>query len=69
MFWFWFAIHGMILGSACSYIARNRNRYTKNWFLMGFVFGVIALAVLVLLPYHEYESDAISSSADLNMAR
>ena len=56
MFGFWFSIYGLLFGSLCSTKAKEKNRHTKNWFLLGFIFGVFAYAVLTLLP-DEFENE------------
>ena len=66
MFWFWFAIYGMILGSACSYVAHNKNRDTKNWFLLGFVFGLFSLLALYIFPENSSHSSASKSAFDFS---
>ena len=50
MFGLWFSICGLLFGSLCSVKAKEKNRHTKNWFLLGFIFGVLAYAVLSILP-------------------
>lgn len=50
MFGFWFSIYGLFFGTLCSLKAKEKNRFTKNWFLFGFIFGIFAYLVLVNLP-------------------
>ena len=50
MFGLWFSIYGLICGTLCSIKAKEKNRYTKDWFLLGFVFGVFAFIFLFVLP-------------------
>lgn len=49
MFGLWFAIYGMLFGSLCSVKASAKNRNTKNWFVLGFVFGIFAFIFLMIL--------------------
>lgn len=49
MFGLWFAIYGMLFGSLCSIKASVKNRNTKNWFVLGFVFGIFAFVFLMTL--------------------
>ena len=46
----WFAINGLFLGTLCSLKAKSKNRYTHDWFLLGFVFGIFAYIFLLILP-------------------
>ena len=59
MFGLWFSIYGLFMGTICSLKANEKNRYTKNWFLLGFVFGIFAYLVLTLLPNAENEDELI----------
>lgn len=61
----WLAILGLVFGSLCAYHAKKQERYTKNWFLIGFVSGPIGLLVINLLPklteeIESNESDILS---------
>lgn len=46
MFGLWFSIVGLIFGSLCSFLAREKNRTQHDWFILGFIFSVIALGFL-----------------------
>lgn len=46
----WLAILGLVFGSLCAFHAKKQERYTKNWFLIGFVSGPIGLLIIYLLP-------------------
>lgn len=50
MFGLWFSIAGLIFGTLCSLKAKEKNRAQKDWFTLGFVFSIIALGILHLLP-------------------
>jgi hypothetical protein len=63
MFGFWFSIYGLFFGSTCSVKAKGKNRFTKNWFTLGFVFGIFAYIVLISLPGENEES---TMAMDLN---
>jgi hypothetical protein len=40
----------ILIGYACSAIARNKGRGRVLWFILGFFFTLIALIVIALLP-------------------
>ncbi len=44
------AILGLLFGSLCSIQAKKKNRFTKNWFLTGFLTGPIGLTLISFLP-------------------
>ena len=50
MFGLWFSIVGLIFGVLCSFAAKDKNRAQKEWFTLGFIFSIIALGILYLLP-------------------
>ena len=50
MFGLWFSIIGLVFGVLCSFKAREKNRVGEDWFLLGFIFSVITLAILHFLP-------------------
>ncbi len=33
-----------------SFIAKNKNRCTNNWFTLGIVFGILAVAAVLFFP-------------------
>lgn len=41
---------GLLFGSLCSIQAKKKNRFTKNWFLTGFLTGPIGLTLISFLP-------------------
>ena len=43
-------IWGIIFGIACGYIANEKGRSSGAWLALGFLFGLIALLVIVCLP-------------------
>lgn len=55
-------INGIIFGTFCSFIAKSKNRSALNWFILGFLFSVIALLAIVGLP--KYCEDKVS---DINV--
>ena len=59
MFGFWFAIYGLFFGTLCSLKAKEKNRFTKNWFLLGFIFGIFAYLVLISLSILDSEEEVI----------
>ncbi|OWV91022.1 hypothetical protein [Rhizobium sp. R693] len=42
-------VTGVILGGACAIIASNKNRDVFGWFVLGFLFNLIALIVIAAL--------------------
>ncbi|MEM9717082.1 MAG: hypothetical protein AAF826_11250 [Pseudomonadota bacterium] len=43
----------IILAVACALIARNKGRSVVLWTILGFIFPVIALVIILLLPDSE----------------
>lgn len=43
----------VVVACICAMIADQKNRSQFGWFLLGFLFSLIALVVLVLLPRKE----------------
>ena len=43
-------IWGIIFGIACGYIANEKGRSAGAWLILGFLFGLIALIIIVCLP-------------------
>ena len=35
---------------ACAFVAKNKNKSTVAWFCWGLIFGVFALATVLILP-------------------
>lgn len=50
MFGLWFSIAGLFFGTLCSLKAKEKNRAQKDWFTLGFIFSIIALGILYILP-------------------
>lgn len=40
----------ILLGALCSRIARQRNRHSGGWFVIGFILGVFGIILLFILP-------------------
>ena len=65
MFGLWFSIAGLIFGALCSLKAKEKNRAQKDWFTLGFIFSIIALGILYILPSVSVEPvDTDFSNAD-----
>lgn len=43
-------IFGLAFGWGCSYLAAQKGRDPKVWFLAGFFFGLLGLIVLMIIP-------------------
>lgn len=57
----WISLNGLFWGTLCSLKAKEKNRNTKNWFLLGFIFSPIAYLTIVVL--HKL-SDSIDNETD-----
>ncbi len=65
MFGLWYSIAGLIFGTLCSLKAKEKNRVQKDWFTLGFIFSIIALGILYILPSVDVEPVDIGfSNAD-----
>ncbi|MBY3324459.1 hypothetical protein HFO02_12725 [Rhizobium laguerreae] len=42
-------VSGVVFGGACAIVASNKNRHVFGWFVLGFVFNLIALVVIAAL--------------------
>ena len=56
MFGLWFSIIGLIFGVFCSLTAKDKNRAQKEWFILGFIFSILSLLLILLLPNNKEES-------------
>lgn len=43
-------LQGIIFGGFCAFIAKEKNRDSFGWFLLGFLFSFIALLALIAVP-------------------
>lgn len=43
-------IWGIIFGIGCGYIANEKSRSAGLWAILGFLFGLIALIIIICLP-------------------
>jgi len=50
MLGFWIVPVGAVFGVLCSMKARKKERSFNDWFILGFIFSVIALLIISLLP-------------------
>jgi hypothetical protein len=48
---------GVVFGGACAILAANKNRDPLGWFVLGFLFSIIALIVIAALSPAEKSSD------------
>jgi hypothetical protein len=46
----WALVIGVICAFACSSIAKSKNRNASGWAVGGFLFGIFALVLLLILP-------------------
>lgn len=49
---------GIVFGGACAILAANKNRDLLGWFVLGFLFSIIALIVIAALSPAEKQSQA-----------
>ena len=71
MFGFWFSIIGLVFGVVCSLKAREKNRASQEWFILGFIFSFLAYIVISLLPAEgptEQNNDVIHPDEDLSFS-
>ena len=52
-----FLVYALIFGSFCAYLAGEKGRSGGSWFFLGFVFGILALLVLIGLPSEQRSSN------------
>ena len=52
-----FLIQGAIFGGFCAYLASQKERDGASWFLLGFLFSIIALLVLIGSPRGQRSSN------------
>ena len=56
-------IQGVVVGLFCSYIANAKGRSGLNWFVLGFLFSILALLALIAVPKLEGERTAASGAS------
>lgn len=49
-FFFSVLAQGILIGFLCAYVAGQKNRGRGNWFILGFLFSVLALIALAAIP-------------------
>lgn len=54
-------IQALVFGFFCSYIAGEKNRSKSNWFVLGFLFSILAVLALMAIP--KIENDKSSSDS------
>ncbi len=62
MFGLWFSLAGLFSGFICSYIAKQKDRANKDWFMLGFIIPFLALGIIYFLPSAKKEKDNIKST-------
>ena len=45
-----YAIYGTVFGVSCSWLAAQKGRSGGNWFLVGFLIGIIGLLLIAFAP-------------------
>jgi hypothetical protein len=49
-FWALIIMQGLFFGGFCAFVAGQKGRDNLNWFVLGFLFSVIALIALIAVP-------------------
>lgn len=63
------AILGLLFGMLCAIQAKKKNRFTKNWFLTGFVTGPIGFMLISIMPdLSEQKSEPVNNLGDENVS-
>ncbi|MFH1336533.1 MAG: hypothetical protein ABII96_08445 [Candidatus Zixiibacteriota bacterium] len=55
-------IGGIIFGAFCSYLAREKSRNGISWFVLGFLFSIIALITIAALPVQIPKNESIKGN-------
>jgi hypothetical protein len=55
MFGLWYAILGLLSGIICSYLAKNKNRIQKVWYMIGQLFPVLSVIFILFMDQLEYD--------------
>lgn len=58
--WILLVIVWLLFGFACSWVAKSKGRDPGGWLILGFIFGIFALVVVVLLETSDETSDETS---------
>lgn len=45
-----FVIQGLVFGGFCGWLALNKDRSVGTWFIMGFLFSLVALIAIAAAP-------------------
>ena len=61
-------IQGFFFGLFASYIAAQKNRDTLNWFILGFLFSLLALLAIVGIPALK-DTDKLKANQSLKNLR
>lgn len=51
-------VWGIIFGCFCAFLAKQKNRDTGAWFILGFLFSLIALIAIAVSPIREKKIEA-----------
>jgi len=49
-FWLVLLVQAIIFGGFSSFIAREKKRNATNWFILGFLFSLLAVLALIAIP-------------------
>jgi predicted PurR-regulated permease PerM len=55
---------GILFGFICSYLAKNRGRNPRTWFILGLLFGLIGLIILLVLPSNKTLNNHVQSDTN-----
>ena len=60
---------GLVFGGACAVVASNKNRDPLGWFVLGFVFSLIALIVIAALSPVKAQSESTRKASRQGSAK
>ena len=58
-------LYAAILGLLCSWVAKQKNRNSDNWFFLGAILGVLALIALAAVPALEKIEYSVEDLSEL----
>ena len=61
--WTLLIIQALVFAGFCSFVAKEKNRDSFSWFLLGLLFSVIAMLALIAVPIIEETTGSIDIAA------
>jgi hypothetical protein len=59
-----YLLYAFVLGFLCSWVAKQKNRNSSNWFFLGVILGVLALIALAAVPALEKIENSVEDSLE-----